>query len=256
VTQSSSPSRNPAGELVGARTDLQRQRDQEFHAMAMRLLAESGDNWAMHALAVTKRNAVARVLYWHTLYQRILDVPGVICEFGVHWGASMATLINLRGMLEPFNSSRIITGFDTFSGFPDVAAQDGGAKAGDYATRAGYEATLEAILGYHESIAPFGERRKFELVKGDASETVPVWLERNPHAIIAMAIFDMDIYKPTRDVLQAVRPRLAKGSVLVFDELNCPFFPGETLAVAEVLGLGSLRLERHPLQPYCAWAVL
>jgi hypothetical protein len=41
----------------------------------------------------------------------------------------------------------------------------------------------------------------------------------------------------------------------VFDELNCPHFPGETLAVLEVLGLNNLALRRHPHQPYCAWAV-
>ncbi len=69
-----------------------------------------------------------------------------------------------------------------------------------------------------------------------------------------MAIFDMDIYKPTRDALNMIQPRLTKGSMLVFDELNCPFFPGETQAVSEVLGLNNLRLQRFPNQPYCAFA--
>jgi hypothetical protein len=26
---------------------------------------------------------------------KIVDVPGVICEFGVHWGAGMSLLINM-----------------------------------------------------------------------------------------------------------------------------------------------------------------
>jgi hypothetical protein len=50
-----------------------------------------------------------------------------------------------------------------------------------------------------------------------------------------MAIFDMDIYKPTKDVLEKIIPRLVKGSLLVFDELNFKAFPGETIAVNEVL---------------------
>jgi hypothetical protein len=93
------------------------------------------------------------------------------------------------------------------------------------------------------------------LIKGDASETIDGWLENNQHAIVAMVIFDMDVYKPTRDVLKKIIPRLTKGSLLVFDELNCPHFPGETRAVDEIIGLNNLSLRRFPHQPYCSWAV-
>ena len=50
-------------------------------------------------------------------------------------------------------------------------------------------------------------------------------------------------------------PRLTKGSLLVFDELNSSTFPGETRALAEVVGLGNLRLQRNPNAPNCAWAI-
>jgi hypothetical protein len=93
------------------------------------------------------------------------------------------------------------------------------------------------------------------LIKGDASDSVPNWINENPHAIVAMAIFDMDIYKPTRNALEAILPRLTKGSILVFDELNCPEFPGETEALNDVLGLNNLRLNHFAHQPTCAWAV-
>jgi hypothetical protein len=70
-----------------------------------------------------------------------------------------------------------------------------------------------------------------------------------------MAIFDMDVYKPTRDVLELILPRLTKGSLLVFDELNDETFPGETRAVDEVLGLNNIRLRQNSNQPMRAWAV-
>ena len=81
------------------------------------------------------------------------------------------------------------------------------------------------------------------------------WVDDNPHAIVAMAIFDMDIYKPTRDALEAIKPRLTKGSIIVFDELNCPRFPGETQALADVLDLNELKLHHFPHQPNCAWII-
>jgi hypothetical protein len=214
-----------------------------------------GAQWNYHSTVFLKRQVLSRLLYQDLLYRKQLEVPGVICEFGVHWGATMTTLLNLRGIHEPFNHSRRIVGFDTFAGFPAVDEADGGfSKAGDYATSEGYEAELESILALHESFSPISQLRKFELVKGDVAETLPRWLEQNPHAIVSMAVFDMDIYKPTRAALELVIPRLVKGSLLVFDELNCPHFPGETQAVSEVLGLNRLRLHRFPHQPYCAWA--
>jgi hypothetical protein len=202
------------------------------------------------------RKVLYRTLVYYELYQKILTVPGVICEFGVQWGASLSTLISLRGMLEPFNNSRVIYGFDTFEGFVQLDEKDGGFSAkGDYSTTERYYELLEEIIQLQESFSPIPQIKKFELVKGDASDTLPQWLEKNPHAIVAMAILDMDVYKPTRDVLERILPRLTKGSILVFDELNCRFFPGETRAVDEVIGLNNLRLQRSPRQPYCAWAV-
>jgi hypothetical protein len=215
-----------------------------------------GRAWNWDILVTMKRQVLSRLIYWYELYQKILPVQGVICEFGVQWGASLATLVNLRGMLEPYNHPRKIYGFDTFEGFVGVETADKGfSVAGQYTVAQGYEQTLDAILSLHEGLSPLPHIRKFDLIKGDASVTVPRWLEDNTHAVIAMALFDMDVYKPTRDVLEAILPRLTKGSVLVFDELNCQHFPGETVALREVLGLSRLALHSFPHQPYCTWAV-
>ena len=245
-----------AGEFT-QRSGAEADNDARLHDLAARRSAAGGfgAQWNHHSTVFLKRQVLSRILYQDQLYRRILNVPGVVCEFGVHWGATMAALCNLRGIYEPYNHSRKIVGFDTFGGFVDVDAEDGGHSAkGDYATSQGYEAELDEILALHETFSPISQIRKFELVKGDVTHTFPRWLDDNPHAIIAMAIFDMDVFRPTRDALQAVLPRLTKGSMLVFDELSCPHFPGETTAVMEVLGLNGLRLERSPHQPYCAFA--
>ena len=75
-------------------------------------------------------------------------------------------------------------------------------------------------------------------------ETVPAYLEENPETIIALAYFDFDLYEPTKVVLEAIKDRLVKGSIVGFDELNDHDAPGETRAVMEVLGLNNIRLER------------
>lgn len=230
--------------------------DARLLAIQNNLIGEFGPFWNLHQNVLLKRHSLSRLLYYNDLYQRIIDVPGVICEFGVQWGATLATLMNLRGIYEPYNHSRHIYGFDTFAGFASVVDKDGPEhKLGDFSVSVGYEKVLEEILEIQESFSPVSHIRKFKLIKGDASETCKVWLDENPHAIVSMLILDMDVYKPTLDVLEAFRPRLTRGSLLVFDELSCPNWPGETMALQETFGLAGLRLQRHPHQPYCAFAV-
>jgi hypothetical protein len=239
------------------RSDVEFDNDQILHEIARRRyqVGGFGPQWNYHSSIFIKRQVLSRLLYQDFLYKKILNTPGVICEFGVHWGTTMVQLCNLRGMYEPFNHSRIIYGFDTFSGFPNVDVKDGGlVSEGDYSSEAGYESELEQILSIHESFSPVSHIKKFDLIKGDVTQTFPKWLDENPHAIISMAVFDMDIYAPTKAALSQLIPRLTKGSILVFDELNAKFFPGETQAVSEVLGLNNLRLQRFPHQPFCAFA--
>lgn len=220
------------------------------------LLPAYGYFWNTHSVLTLRRQSISRILYYDNLYKKILDVPGVICEFGVQWGTTLAQLIAFRGIYEPYNHSRKIYGFDTFEGFATTDDKDSGfSSVGDYSVSPGHFELLEEILTIHESYSPLSHIKKFGLVKGDASLTIKPWLIENPHAIISMAIFDMDVYKPTKDVLELILPRLTKGSVLVFDELNAETFPGETRAVDEVLGLNNLRLRHNSNQPHCAWAV-
>jgi len=195
------------------------------------------------------RQALSRILTVHELYRNILDVHGVIMEFGVRWGQNLALFEALRGMYEPFNLNRTIIGFDTFEGFAGVSERDGSGKIvlpGSYAVVPGYENYLRRLLDYHENESPIAHIKKYELVKGDASITLSEYLQANPHTVIALAYFDLDIYEPTRNCLALIRDRLTRGSVIGFDELNNKTFPGETRAVMEVLGLPNLRLRRFP----------
>jgi hypothetical protein len=246
---------NQSGELVSRSLEYSK-RLQRLNEIAVELLPSYGPYWHRHSVVTMRVEALARMLYYNSLYTKIINVPGVICEFGVQWGATLSQLINLRSIHEPFNYSRSIYGFDTFSGLKQVTQKDGIlANEGDYSVVNKYEETLDEILSLLEADSPMNHLKKFELIKGDACLTIDTWLEKNPHAIISMAIFDMDIYEPTKVVLAKILPRLTKGSLLVFDELNYAAFPGETLAVNEVLGLNNIRLQRSPLQPHCAWAV-
>jgi hypothetical protein len=179
-------------------------------------------------------------------------------EFGVRWGRNLALYENLRGIYEPFNHTRWIIGFDTFEGFPSVHDKDGGAAVAAvsaYSVSKDYQSYLEQVLEYHESESPIAHIKKFSLVGGDATKTLPDYLERNPQTIISLAYFDFDIYEPTKDCLKAIIPYLTKGSIIAFDELNYATFPGETVAVREVLGTHNIELRRSRFSGHQSYAI-
>ena len=117
---------------------------------------------------------------------------------------------------------------------------------GGYSVVPDYERYLEQVLDFHEQENPIAHIKKYQLVKGDATLELKKYLDSNPETIIALAYFDFDIYEPTKVCLELIQGYLTKGSVIGFDELNRHDFPGETLAVKEVLGLAKYRITRSP----------
>lgn len=209
-------------------------------------------------LFMTSKN-LARILFFYEIYQKIVNLHGVAMEFGVRWGQTLSVLSSLRGIFEPFNRHRKIVGFDTFCGFKGVDPRDGekgGCGEGSFSVPEGYVNTLERILHIQEQLNPMEHIRRFELVEGDAAETIPDYFRRHPETIVSLAIFDFDIYRPTRVALECIQPHLCKGSVLVFDELCDDYFPGETLALKETLGIPSQRIRRHPMASRLSYIVM
>ena len=192
----------------------------------------------------------SRILFMHHIYQKIVNIPGVIMDFGTRWGHNMALFSIFRGIYEPFNRHRKIIGFDTFSGFPSVHEKDGSSDlmlAGNASTSKNYKEFLSKILDIHEMQNPLSHIKKNEICEGDATQEIIKYLERNPETIISLAYFDFDIYEPTKKCLKIIKDRVIKGSVIGFDELNDHDSPGETLALMEVFGLNNIMLKRLPI---------
>lgn len=197
----------------------------------------------------TKRQDFTKQLFLNDIYTQIKNVHGVIMEFGVRWGQNLVTLNNLRGIHEPFNYSRKIIGFDTFEGFDSIDQKDGNHEIitkGAFNVSLNYEEYLNKILNYHETESPLSQVKKNSIIKGNAIETLSKYLNEHPETIIAFAYFDFDIYKPTAECLKMIMPYLNKGSIIGFDELVDPNFPGETVALREVLGTSDFSIKRSP----------
>jgi hypothetical protein len=67
---------------------------------------------------------------------------------------------------------------------------------------------------------------------------------------------DFDIYEPTKIALEHFLPRMPKGAVLAFDELDNPLWPGETLAMIEHFSGRIPKIERFDFDPYVGYCII
>lgn len=195
------------------------------------------------------RQLLSRILFLNDMYKQIINVNGVIMEFGVRWGQNLSLFSSLRGLHEPFNGYRKVIGFDTFEGFPSVHSKDGNhsiISVGSFNVTDKYEEYLDQILAARQQESPIAHIKKYDIVKGDASVQVENYLNQHPETIISLAYFDMDIFEPTKKVLEVIKNYVTKGSIIGFDQLNNDVYPGETVALREVFGLDKYRIVRSP----------
>ncbi|NND02149.1 MAG: class I SAM-dependent methyltransferase [Acidimicrobiia bacterium] len=205
-----------------------------------------------------RRQDLTKLFVRYELFKQILPVKGSIVECGVFRGAGTMTWARLSALLEPNNILRKVYGFDSFEGFPTVGDED---QSGHDAARVGELAAnshdeLLALIEAFDMNRFLGHVPKVELIAGDATATIPAFVESNPHLVISLLYLDFDLYEPTKVALDTFLPRMPKGSLLVFDELDNAAWPGETLAAVEDGLLSRLELRRLDFDPYVAYAVL
>jgi len=203
-----------------------------------------------------RRQYLKRFLALYEIFKRVLPVKGSVIECGVFRGFGLLSWAKLSTILEPENLTRRIYGFDSFAGFPAVDSKDKSpytqSRPGDLSAPSYDE--LCALIGQYDRDRFLGHIPKVELIKGDIVQTAPEFVQSHPHLLVSLLFIDCDLYEPTRAALEAFVPRMPKGAIVAFDELDNPRWPGETLAALEVLGVQKLKLQRHEWDPYIAFA--
>jgi len=204
-----------------------------------------------------RRQHLKRFLALYEIFKLALPVKGSVVECGVFKGFGVMSWAKLSAMLEPENLTRRIYGFDTFAGFPSVSDKDANPVAAphDGALFADSYEELQSLIAQYDQDRFLGHVDKVHLIKGNVVETVPAFLEANPHLVVSLLFLDLDLYEPTQVALRHFLPRMPRGALLAFDELDNPMWPGETLALLEELGF-RIRLRRLEWDPYIAYAVL
>jgi len=205
-----------------------------------------------------RRQRLTRLLALYEIFKKILPIKGSIMECGVYRGFGLMAWAHLSAILEPVNLTRRIYGFDTFEGFPSVGEEDksehcqialGGLSSACFDE-------LNELIRVYDSNRFLGHVNKVQLIKGDATKTIPKFIKNNKHLVVSLLFLDFDLFEPTKVAIESFYPRMPKGSIIAFDELDNPIWPGETMALLKTIGINGLKIERIEFDPYIGYAVI
>ena len=249
-------------ESVNVSEGLRSQPEQLEGARNRACFEHNPDNWETKMQNFPKyvrRQNLTRFLALYEIFKKILKVKGSVVECGVFQGFGLMTWTKLSALLEPVNLSRRIYGFDSFEGFPSLSEEDRTeatrhVKRGDLFADS-YDELME-LAEIHDSTRFLGHIPKVKLIKGNSTETIPKFVNEHPHLVVSLLFLDFDLYEPTKAALEHFLPRMPKGAILAFDELDNPLWPGETQAMLELFEKNRLRVERLEFEPYIGFAVL
>ena len=172
---------------------------------------------------------LAKMLAQYELYKTIVSLPGHIVECGVYKGASFLRFATFREILESPHSRRII-GFDAFGRFPEGTADT---KDRDFIRSFSAEGG-DGIS--HDSFVEVLSHKGFEnveLIQGNICLTVPQYVADHPELKIALLHIDVDVYQPSRVILERLFDKVVRHGLVVLDDYGT--VAGETLAVDEFL---------------------
>lgn len=234
--------------------------EQETAKKYAKIFEKSSDTTEIKLQNFTKyirRQDATRFLACYEIFKNILNVKGSVIECGVYHGFSLMSWALFSTILEPVNLTRRIYGFDTFGGFPTVTAKDENrfrkTNTGELSSDS-YE-ELSEIIKIYDSNRFLGHIKKVELIKGEAKQTIPKFIQDNQHLVISLLFLDFDLCEPTKIAIENFYPRIPKGGIIAFDELDNPIWPGETLALLESIGIGELKIQRVEFDPYIGYAI-
>lgn len=164
----------------------------EWGRLSAAKAAEEANRIISEDSIVFSKHSSFRVWAFEEVLQKSGD--GLVLDFGVRGGTSTIQLAS---------AGHHVYGFDAFEGLRDPWSKP---NRGPGSLNMGGE--VPAILK---------DNPKISIVKGWVEDTLPGFLE-NHKGSIKLAHLDLDVFPPTRFVLESIVDRLVSGSMLVFDD--------------------------------------
>ena len=157
------------------------------------------------------------------IIDRIKNVKGDIIEFGV-WKGNTSLLI--KKILDIYKIKKKLYLFDHFKGLKHFEKSDKfNKKFHKYGKYKGNKKFIKDLINFFKF-------KNISIVDMNAMELSKKTFNKKK---FSLAIVDVDLYQPTKKILEAINPYMQKNSLIVFDEGNDKSWPGENKALNEFL---------------------
>ena len=148
-------------------------------------------------------------------------------EFGVYKGPSLVRLLSFRNLLEN-ECSRKVFGFDAYGKFPvSLGLESDRQFVQKFESAGGFGISIKELESHLENKG----FRNYELIEGDILKTIPEFLANNRSIKVSLLHIDVDVYEPTKAILENLWDKVVKGGIIMLDDYGT--VEGETKAVDE-----------------------
>ncbi len=206
----------------------------------MHSYAASEDEAERSLFLFARGSLLARVFAIQEIYQKIINIPGMVLDIGTWRGQTAVVCENLRAIYEPLHFNRRIACFDTFQGYAGFSNKDKPTELhadGTYDVGGeDYASYLSELLKLHEMANAMGHvNGKHKVIAGDCRKTIPNFFSENPNEFIALAFFDVNSYEPTREAFEVVWDRIPRGGIVAFWQLTRDIIPAEGMVFNDLI---------------------
>jgi hypothetical protein len=136
-----------------------------------------------------------------------------------------------------------VTGFDMFGKFPENELHlDSDRKFVERFENDGGYGISVSELDMHLQQKGFNN---YFLIEGDIKKTLPEFIAQNPQLKISLLHIDVDVYEPTKIILENLWDKIVRGGIVMLDDYGT--VEGETKAVDEFISqISNIRIQKLP----------
>ena len=155
----------------------------------------------------------------NSLIDKVSNINGHIIEFGI-WNGNTSFLI--KKIIDLKKIKKKIFGVDHFKGLDKFSKKDGVAKKNNK--------TYVGKYNLIKDIIKFFNFKNFKIINENITTSSFKKLNKYKYCLV---IIDVDLYEPTKAILNFINNKISKNGLIVFDEGNKKNWPGERKALVE-----------------------
>lgn len=201
------------------------------------------DDQLLNSLELYNRSSLtARLLHYYELYKLLLGSNGLILVYGYGYGNAIISFLSLRAILEPYNYSRKILGFESFKSSSVLSYYNENEKAftsdkyGYFSQTKSYVNFLKQLIQFHEDENIFSNIPKVDVYFDDPVRESKEILKSCKDLKVALAYFDRIFVENLSEVFDAIKPFVDSDTIICPSTINSYLPTGELDACREVFG--------------------